>query len=216
VTNPAENLSTELDAFSTPHAVAVNDVSSSRVRECGSANAGADEASLWFSTEVHPHEPQLRSYLRGRFPGVRDVDDVVQESYLRIWRARAAHPIQSAKTFLFTIARHLAINLVQRKDMTTHVAMGELALSTVIDGGPNAFDALSYQEKISLLAHVLARLPDRCRQVVMLRKIHELSQKEVAAQLGISERTVEKQLARGMAHCQRHLREWGIQNLFTS
>jgi hypothetical protein len=40
----------------------------------------------WFAAEVHPHEPALRGYLWGSCPAVRDVDDVVQESFLRIRR----------------------------------------------------------------------------------------------------------------------------------
>src|SRR5687767_3921161 len=59
------------------------------------------DQSQWFADEVHVHESQLKSFLRGSFPAVRDVDDVVQESYLRIWKARAAQPIDSARAFLF-------------------------------------------------------------------------------------------------------------------
>ena len=71
-------------------------------------------AARWFAEEVHPHESHLRSYLRGRIPADRDVDDVVQDSYLRVWRARAARPIHSATAFHFTIARHLALDALQR------------------------------------------------------------------------------------------------------
>src|SRR5438876_12279709 len=60
--------------------------------------------SRWFAAEVHAHERSLRAYLRGAFPSVRDVDDVVQESYVRVWKARLAHPIQSARSFLFQVA----------------------------------------------------------------------------------------------------------------
>jgi RNA polymerase sigma-70 factor (ECF subfamily) len=68
----------------------------------------------WFADEVHRHELALKAYLRGSFPSVRDIDDVVQESYLRVWRARLAHPIHSTKSFLFQVARHLALDLVRR------------------------------------------------------------------------------------------------------
>lgn len=64
----------------------------------------------WFKDEVQPHDTSLRAYVRGRFPGLRDVDDVVQESFLRIWQARARQPIQSARAFLFRIARVHALN----------------------------------------------------------------------------------------------------------
>jgi RNA polymerase sigma factor (sigma-70 family) len=47
----------------------------------------------WFAEEVHTHDSQLKSYLRSSFPALRDVDDVVQESYLRIWRRQLVRPI---------------------------------------------------------------------------------------------------------------------------
>ena len=47
------------------------------------------------------------------------------------------------------------------------------------------------------LAHAFDRLSPSCREVVWLRRVEELSQKEVAARMGISEKTVEKQVAKG-------------------
>lgn len=173
------------------------------------------DAARWFAAEVQPHEPQLRSYLQGRFPAVRDVDDVVQESYLRLWRTHAARPIQCARAFLFTIARHLALDVVQRDRRTTEFPVGDLAALPVVEETPDARDTLSYQEKVRLLADILADLPDRCREVVVLRKLKGLSQKETAAQLGLSERTVENQLARGMKRCAEHFRRRGIRSLFS-
>jgi hypothetical protein len=68
------------------------------------STTGVDD-TRWFSEEVHAHDSQLKAYLHGRFPSVRcEVDDVVQESYLRVWRIRASQPIHSAKAFLFSIA----------------------------------------------------------------------------------------------------------------
>src|SRR3954471_24912441 len=73
------------------------------------------DQARWFANEVHAHDGQLRAYLRGTYPAVRDVDDVVQESYLRTWKARLAHPIASTKSFLFQVARNLAVDVVRRK-----------------------------------------------------------------------------------------------------
>ncbi|MGH8016703.1 MAG: RNA polymerase sigma factor [Opitutaceae bacterium] len=71
------------------------------------------DQTRWFAEEVHVHEASLRSYVRGAFPAVHDVV-VVQESYLRIWRARLAQPIVSSKAFLFTVARHVVNDLARR------------------------------------------------------------------------------------------------------
>lgn len=172
----------------------------------------AEPAEKWFKDEVHPHGPQLKSYLRGSFPSVRDVDDVVQESFLRVWKARATQSIRSTKSFLFQIARHLAVDVIRKERSAPVEALGDLSALSVIDERPDAADALTYHEKISLLSDALAALPDRCREVVYLRKFKGLSQKEVAAQLDISVRTVESQFARGMKLCEEFLRKRGVES----
>lgn len=168
----------------------------------------AENHAEWFTQEVQQHEPALRGYLRSAFPTL-EVDDVVQESYLRIWRARLARPIHSTKAFLFQIARHLAVDGLRQKSAPV-IASSDLAELAVLDDKPNAADELDYHERVSVLSDALAALPSRCREVVYLRKFRGLHQKEVAAQLGISVRTVESQFARGMRLCEDFLRRRGI------
>jgi RNA polymerase sigma-70 factor (ECF subfamily) len=172
------------------------------------------DQARWFAEEVHPHDAQLKAYLRGAFPAVRDVDDVVQESYLRIWQARAAQPIQFAQAFLFKIARHLALDHVRREKIAPFLSVGDSAASSVLEPGPNAADTATAQEKLRMLADAIEHLPARCRQVVILRKLQSVSQREVAARLGISEKTVEAQLARGLARCEHYLRRRGVRGWY--
>lgn len=172
------------------------------------------DPAQWFAQEVHPHEPSLRAYLRGSFPGVRDVDDIVQESYLRTWRARAAQPIRSARAFLFRVARHVALDLVRREQSGPFIAVGDLAALPVADHGPGAAATVDRQEKIRLLADAVEALPRRCREIVILRKIQLIPQKEVAARLGLAEKTVEAQLARGLARCEDFLRARGVRGWY--
>ena len=172
------------------------------------------ESTRWFTEEVHPHEASLRSYLHGSFPAVRDVDDVVQESYLRVWRARASHPIASARAFLFKVARHLALDLVRRQRVSPLEAVDDLASLPVIEDGASVAERVSTQEKIRLLADAIEALPARCREVVVLRKLQSLSQRETALQLGLSEKTVEAQLARGLQRCEEYLRRRGVRSYY--
>jgi RNA polymerase sigma-70 factor (ECF subfamily) len=168
------------------------------------------ESTPWFTAEVQPHEPMLRAYLRGNFPAVRDVDDVVQESFLRLWRTRTTEPIRSAKAFLFLAARRVALNILRKQHNAPFVAYGESAASRVLDDKPDACEAAIVQERIDLLADALMSLPPRCRQAVVMHKIHGLTQREVASQLGISERTVETHVRSGVARCHAHLRARGL------
>lgn len=172
------------------------------------------EQARWFEEEVHPHGSDLRSYLRRTFPAVRDVDDVVQESYLRVWTACAAQPIRCARGFLFKVARHLALDLVRRDRAAPFSAVRDFDALSVVADKSHAADALSTQEKIQLVAEAIATLPARCREIVVLRKLHGLPQRDVAARLRLSERTVEVQVAKGVKRCEQFLRARGIRNLF--
>lgn len=163
----------------------------------------------WFTEEVHPHGTSLKAYLRGAFPGVRDVDDVVQESYLRIWQARAAQPIASAKAYLFTVARHLALNLMRRERRSPLEFSGDIAAFGALEDRPGVADVLSEQEKIDLLTDALAALPARTRAIILLHKFEGLTQSEVGARLGLSVKAVEHQIARGVHLCTEFLRIHG-------
>lgn len=170
--------------------------------------SGTDQ-SRWFAEEVHAHDSSLKAYLRGSFPQVRDVDDVVQESYLRIWKAKGAQPIQCVRGFLFRVARNVALNLLHRERRSPISAVGDLAaLSTAGEGASSAAVAAT-NEELQLLAEAIDALPPRCREIVILRRIKNLSQKEIATRLGISEETVAVQVVRGVKRCGDYLRRKG-------
>jgi RNA polymerase sigma factor (sigma-70 family) len=171
------------------------------------------ERTDWFVAEVQPHERALRGYLRGAFPAVRDVDDVVQESYLRIWRVRSNGPIASAKAFLFHVARRLALDLIRRDRHRFVADVRDFTGTAVYAEGADVAHAASTLERICVLTDAIETLPVRCRQIFVLRKLHGLSQKETAARLQLSERTIEVQVARGMRRCEEYLRRRGIAGL---
>lgn len=164
----------------------------------------------WFSEEVHPHDSQLKSWLRGQFPAVRDVEDVVQESYLRIWKARLSRPITQTKSFLFQVARHIALDLLRHGKRAKTDSLGDLSSLDVMTEEASPLDVLSQREKISLVVSALLTLPDRCRQIFILRKFEGVSQREIAERLGISERTVESQITRGMKLFEQAVRKQGL------
>lgn len=168
----------------------------------------------WFSDEVHAHDSTLRSYLRGAFPAVRDVDDVVQESYLRVWKAAASQRIRSARAFLFTVARHLALDHVRNGRVSPIESVGHLAALPVVEDKSDLIDDVGRRERLDLLAEAISELPARCREVFILYKIHGLARKEAAARLGLSEKTVEVHTARAMRHCEAFFRRKAVKGLF--
>ncbi len=176
------------------------------------ADLRPDGQKEWFVNEVHAHDGQLKAYLHGAFPTVRsEVEDVVQESYLRIWKAKPSRPIESAKAFLFKIARHIALDRVRRDRISPIGFSGDLASLPVIDDKPDALEALTDQEKISLVGDAVVALPARTRAVIILHKFQQLPQAEVARQLGLTEKAVEHQVARGIELCAKFFRSRGYE-----
>lgn len=168
------------------------------------------EHARWFANEVHAHDAQVKAYLRGSFPGIRDVDDVVQESYLRIWKARTSQPFRCVRGFLFRVARNVALNLLNRQRISPIDCVRDLDALPVVEDRPNAAASACAREELLLLARAIDSLPARCREIVILRRIRNISQKEIAARLGISEKTVEVQVVRGVKRCGDYLRRHGV------
>ena len=172
--------------------------------------AASSDQSEWFRQEVHAHDTHLKAYLRTSFPTVRDVDDIVQESYLRIWRRQSVQPVRTAKAFLFTIARRLTIDWLRREKSSVVEVVENLEAVAEIDDGKSTAEVVADAEITALLVAAIDALPARCREVVVLRKFKLLSARETALQLGLKEATVEMQLSRGNARIRAHLAAHGV------
>ena len=171
--------------------------------------------SRWFADKVQAHETSLRSYLRGSFPAVRDIDDVVQESFLRVWKASATQQILSAKAFLFTVARRLALDHVrQKRGPVREMLRHPVDLGVIVDD-TDTIEEVGRRERIELLAEAIVQLPPRCREVFVLYKIQGLSRKEAAARLGLGEKTVEVHTATAMRRCEAFFRRKGVKGVFS-
>jgi len=152
--------------------------------------------------------------VRNQFPKISDVDDVVQDSFLKIWRAHAKKPIHSAKAFLFRIARHSAIDLIRRSKNSPIKDVGDFEQLHVVEDGSSVADVVSVAEKKGMVIKAIDALPARCREVFIMRKLKNMPQAEVALALGVSQRTVETQLSRGMKRCEIFLRKQGAETFF--
>jgi len=168
------------------------------------------EAARWFRDEIRPHEGELRAYLRGRFPSLLDVDDLVQETYARMLRARDEGRATLTRAYLFVVARNVALDQIRHQRTVSVEPLGEIDRLSVVEEGPDAAEVLSHDQELQLLADAMRALPPRCREVLTLRRIEGLSHREISARLGIAEGTVNAQLAIGLMRCRAYLCAHGV------
>lgn len=152
----------------------------------------------------------LRAWLASRFPQIPDVDDIIHEAYLHVLAARSrGTEMQSPKAFLFATARNRAIDLLRTTATNRTEALAEIDALNVLEDADGIPETVARNQELELLTQAIQSLPERCRQVLTLRRLYGLSQKEIAARLGISENTVESQVTIGVRKCTEFLaRYW--------
>lgn len=154
----------------------------------------------WFVSEVQPHELALRGYLHG-LVDLAEIDDIVQETYARLLRAWERGPIDSPRGLLFATARNVVRDLYRRRATANTIPIAQIDASRVFDESAGVAETVSRRQEADLLGDAIASLPPRCREILLLRKFENLSHREIAARLGVSENTVDAQLTKALHRC---------------
>ena len=170
------------------------------------------EQARWFATHLLPHEPLLRSWLKRKFPDADNIDDIIQDSFLRTLAERSKSLIRSPKSFLFTVARNLALDHVKSHKVARKVSLVDDESSVVVDASASIPEAVARNQELMILKQAIKELPDQCRRIFVMRNIEGMPVREIAQQLGLSNQTVSNQLCRGLSRCTKYVekyrREW--------
>lgn len=153
------------------------------------------ERSHWLATYILPNEHTVRAWL-ARFPDF-DSDDIIQEAYVILSEAdisRVSNPVG----YFQTVCRNLVLRHYKKAQIVSVTAIADLQDGSLIEQAPSVEEIADARAEIRFLEDVVQQLPEKCRSVFVNRKINGYSQKECSKQLGISESTVEKQLARAL------------------
>lgn len=153
--------------------------------------------------------------LAERVGGTRELaEDVLQDVFLSIWRARARWRVASSlRGYLRRAVQNTALRA--RSSRTRQGPLGlplgsddDTPAITVADPRPTPEDEAAFDELASAAEAAARGLPPRARDVFLMRRDEQLSNRQIAARLGVSVKTVETHMRRALGFMRRQLARW--------
>ena len=150
----------------------------------------------WIATHILPLEAEVRGWLRRHVHSLTaaDADDLLQESYSRLWDADFAQ-IHNGRGYFYATVRNLLLEHARRAKIVPMERLGEIEVLRIPSDEPGPERQVTARQELERLIAIVESLPEQCQRAFRLQKFHGLSQREIATEMNISEKTVEKHLA---------------------
>lgn len=163
----------------------------------------SDSPTETFSKLFTESRQGLLQYIRRFVRSSETAKEIVQEAFLRTYRERES--IVTPRAFLFSTARNLAANEIRHRRAVERDTLASSDESSGDAEYESLESGLLRDERNQLIQQAIDRLPAQCRAAFTLRVFHECSYREVADRLGISVKTVEKHISRGIRETNGYL-----------
>ena len=168
-------------------------------------NAKQGASKLGILEAYQSHLSGLKSFLSRMLSNPHDVEDVVQETFIRAHLAERHSQIEQPKSYLFKIARNVALNQFRQDMRRPTDFIEDYNPASVLLNDDTLEDEVLAQEKFEILCGAVASLPPKCRKVYLMRRVYGMSYKDIASALDLSVKTVEKHLRKGYARCDDYM-----------
>jgi RNA polymerase sigma factor (sigma-70 family) len=162
----------------------------------------------WIAAQILPYEGEVRGWLRRHARSLRtaDVDDLVQEAYARLWLTDFS-AIANGRSYFYTIVRNLLLEHLRRARIVPMERLGEIEALRIPSEEPGPERHVTARQELERLERIVQALPAQCQLAFRLQKFGGLSQREIATEMNISEKTVEKHLATALVRVLQLLTE---------
>lgn len=151
------------------------------------------------------HRQELLAWITQRVRDAHVAQDLVQELFVRFIEAAAVAPVQDARAYLFQMARNLLADQARQQEVRKTASVAPEELVHVQDGAPGPDQSLAGRQRLQQLAAALEELPPLTQRIFVLVRLEDQSYQEVAEALDISTSSVQKHLARALAHAMTRL-----------
>ena len=139
-----------------------------------------------------------------------EVEDIVQETYVRVCQIERKDAVRSPRSYLFRTAQNLALDHLKRAETRLTSTTDVIDDIEVNADGPEpdpTYDLVASDEEFAQFCEAVRRLPQQCRRAFVLKKVYGHSLHEIADIMGISQNVVEKHITRGVKRCEVYLDE---------
>ncbi|MFT4196695.1 MAG: RNA polymerase sigma factor [Pseudoxanthomonas sp.] len=157
---------------------------------------------------IHRHDAALRGFLRWKMGLAEDeVQDAVQETYEHLLRYRRSEWAELPRALVMRIATNVVIDRARHsasRQFQQHLLIDDLELESA---EPTPERRVLAQQDIALVRQAILDMPQRCQQVFLLSRVKGLNYQQIAEQLSISVKAVEKHVSRALALCRRRVGE---------
>ncbi|KRE88944.1 hypothetical protein ASG87_05125 [Frateuria sp. Soil773] len=176
--------------------------------EAAASDTGGDACAELFVVLLRELEPGLRRYMGRQLADADAAEDAVQETFLRMLRYRQRSDGGEVRALLFRVAASVVAD--HRRQARTKQADRHCSIESTDVASPEAQPdrVLSDRQNLACIKEAIRQLPPHCRQVFLLHRFDGMSYRDIARRFGVSERTVENQIAHALAVCRRALGEY--------
>ena len=162
-------------------------------------DADSKRRTAWVAGNLLPIEGDVRAWLLRRLNRPDEADDLIQEAYCRAWTVTELGAILNPKAYFFRTVRNILIDQVRRAAVVQIGLMADIESAGGQEDLASPERILSARQDLNRVQTLIDALPDRCRRIVIMRKIRGMSQREIAHECGVTESVVENDLRRGLS-----------------
>ena len=137
------------------------------------------------------HAKLLRNYLYYKFGDLNQAEDLVQDSFIKLWNNCSDVPLEKAKSYIYTVATNLGISIARHQKVKFKYQNYITSRKNDITHESPEFVMLE-KEYMEKLKSAIADLPDRQREVFLLSRIDKKTYREIAELSNVSIKAIEK------------------------
>lgn len=139
----------------------------------------------------------LRGFLYYKCGDIDVADDLVQETFIKVWNKRDDIQMETVKSLLYTVANNLLMNhFNHEKVVREHQKSAAVEVSSNSTSPQFQMEEAEFEQKLNM---VIESLPPDCREVFLMNRIDKLKYAEIAERLSLSVKAIEKRMSKALS-----------------